>query len=125
MVVGAPATIPPAARAGPAGIGVVGCGAGVVTDCADGNGSEGNCPAGSCAIAVSAITKKAVTFHLQIRMTLVLSLYPSFLRCVSQYASWNTTCTIAVESTAEPLRSAGLNRILLAAAIAASSSPCP
>ena len=62
-------------------------------------------------MALSEINREAVNIHFQVRMTLFLSQTIRIKFCKSQYANWKTTCTIAVESTGEPTRCAGLNRM--------------
>ena len=49
-----------------------------------------------CPIALSVISREAVIIHFQVRMTQILSVPDSVRQ--PQYASWKTTCTVAVES---------------------------
>src|ERR1700737_2806766 len=97
MVVGAVAGLGAAVTAAGCGAfcsGAAGAPAGDGFDdgCADGIGASDD-EAGAvvcCAIALNAISREAVMIHFQVRMAQILS--------GAQYASWKTTCTIAVES---------------------------
>src|ERR1700687_4523516 len=99
MVVGAVAGLGAAVTAAGCGAfcsGAAGAPAGDGFDdgCAGGIGaSDVEAGAGAvvcCAITLNAISREAVIIHFQVRMAQILSR--------AQYASWKTTCTIAVES---------------------------
>jgi len=97
-VVGAAVEIAGAAGLG-AAIMVAGCGAlwgAAAGDCADAglvvvSADEEAGGVVSCPIALSVTSREAAIIHFQVRMT-------QFLSVTTQYASWKTTCTVAVES---------------------------
>jgi hypothetical protein len=71
-------------------------------DCGAGWAGAGDDEAGvivCCAVALSPISREAVIIHFQVRITQILSFIPNDIQYDAQYASWKTTCTVAMEST--------------------------